>query len=410
MSGLLASASVVIPVWNGMQDLPICLPALMREVEAAILPVEIILVDNASTDGAAEYAAAKFPQVTVLRQERNLGFVAGCNAGLRHARGDALILLNQDTEVRPGWLAALLAPFGSDPAVGIAGSKALYPDGAIQHAGGRIDAQGITHHIGRGEADRGQYQTLSDVEYVSGASLAIRRSVYSAVGDLDEGFAPAYYEDVDWSLRARQAGFRVVYAPDSTLVHRERSATSGISDESLFLVNRNRLRFLFKHWPLDRLRDEFLPAEGAWLASVPSTRLVTAMQHAYLYQLLHLGDLVAAREQMLGDCADEIDGMAAILLALRGIYPLAAANVDPNSTASEEMAALLRSAFGRAAPGGFPARLTQLFARLTHQKRLAEVMVAYLAQNNREIAELALELYRLQRRIEQLERSRDVEA
>ena len=125
---------------------------------------------------------------------------------MRQATGATLILLNQDTEVRPGWLSALLAPF-VDAAVGIAGSKALYPDGTIQHAGGRIDAQGITHHIGRGESDRASQQTLADVDYVSGASLAISRRAHTAIGALDEGFSPAYYEDVDWCVRARIAGF-----------------------------------------------------------------------------------------------------------------------------------------------------------------------------------------------------------
>src|SRR5690554_2286442 len=188
------AASVIIPVWNGAQELPACLDALLAEPEITQGDCEVLAVDNASTDGSAELLAdyaQRYPQVRLIRNPANLGFGGGCNVGLAQAQGEVLILLNQDTEVRPGWLAALLAAF-ADPTIGIAGSKALYPDGTLQHAGGVVDAQGSGSHRGYGEPDRGQYDDLAGVDYVTGASLALRRALYEQIGGFDEGFGLAY--------------------------------------------------------------------------------------------------------------------------------------------------------------------------------------------------------------------------
>ena len=313
------TVSVVIPVWNGRQDLGTCLAALSGQTWPA---QEIIVVDNHSGDGSAAFVAAAYPQVRLLRNATNLGFGGGCNAGLRQAQGDLLVVLNQDTAVQPHWLAALVAAFAADPAIGVAGSKALYPDGALQHAGGRVDAQGLGIHIGYKQPDRGQFDRLVDVDFVTGASLAMTRHVYQITGGFDEGFAPAYFEDVDLCYQARAAGLRVVYVPDSVLIHKERSAAADRSHTSTYHFQRNRLRFVFKHWPLVRLQDEFLPAERAWLESLTGAEgFATAVHHAYLSALLNLSDLIGWRGRLLGAPVDEVDNLIGILLALRAIHP-----------------------------------------------------------------------------------------
>jgi GT2 family glycosyltransferase len=142
------TVSVIIPIWNGSEYLHACLDSLM----AHDYPIfEIIAVDNASVDGSAELIARHYPQVRLIRNAVNLGFAGGCNAGLKAAQGDILVLLNQDVIVQPGWLRALVKAL-QKPKIGIVGCKMLYPDGrTIQHAGGWIEwPLGLAHHYGRG--------------------------------------------------------------------------------------------------------------------------------------------------------------------------------------------------------------------------------------------------------------------
>jgi GT2 family glycosyltransferase len=315
------TTSVIIPVWNGRQDLPACLDALLAQTPA---PGEIIAVDNASTDGSADLIAAGYPQVILIRNATNLGFGGACNVGMAQARGDILVLLNQDTEVLPGWLAALIAAFQADPSVGIAGSKARYPDGRIQHAGGTVDAQGSGFHRGHGAVDDSPSNQIEDVDYVSGASLALRHAAYTQLGGFDPAFKPAYFEDVDLCMQARALGWRVVYVPDSVLVHQERSVAATPSHDGMFRFHRNRLRVVCKHWSSQRLREEFLPAERAWIAGLDAggERLVIALHQAYLTHLLNLGELAQWRQQLLNEPAATIDTVAEVLLELRTLHPL----------------------------------------------------------------------------------------
>jgi GT2 family glycosyltransferase len=314
-------ASVIIPVWNGAAELPACLAAL---VEQSYKPVEIIAVDNASMDGSADWVEAHHPNVRLIRNASNLGFGGACNLGLAQAKGDVLVLLNQDTVVQPDWLAALVAVLAEYPDVGIVGSKALYADGTIQHAGGIVDAQGGGAHIGYRQVDQGQFDRLVDVDYVTGASLALRRKLYDEIGSFDPGFHPAYLEDVDLCWRARAAGWRVVFAPQSVLVHNERSVAAVSDYDGMLLFHRHRLRFVCKHWPEARLCDEFLPIERAWLSGLGpgGERLIAAAHHAYLAQLLNLGELAGWRQKFLGESDEAITTIAHVLLELRTVYPV----------------------------------------------------------------------------------------
>jgi GT2 family glycosyltransferase len=314
------AASVIIPVWNGADDLPACLDALLAQTG---VDFEVIVVDNASTDGSADLVAARYPHVRLLRQEINLGFGGGCNAGLAQAQADVLVLLNQDTEVRPGWLAALVDALAADTTIGIVGSKALYPGGTIQHAGGQVDIQGNGSHLGHRQPDHGQFDQHAEVDYVTGASLALRRDLYTAIDGFDEGFGLAYCEDVDLCLRARAAGWRVVYVPDSVLTHKEESRAAAPGPEALLRYQRNRLRLVAKHWPQARLDGEFLAAERVWLEGLGTggEQLVAAVHEAYLHQLLGLEELAAWREQVLGETPAAIATLARVLATLHAVYP-----------------------------------------------------------------------------------------
>lgn len=276
------TVSVIIPLWNGEKWIRPCLTALTREAEAAPFALEVIVVDNGSSDGSPAIVEKEFPGVCLIRNGQNRGFAGGCNVGLAAAAGDVLILLNQDTFVQSGWLAGLVAAV-DEPGVGVAGSLALLADGTtIQHAGGVVGLPlGIARHLGYGEALDSRWQSGADVRFVTGASLAMRREVLEAIGPLDEGFWPGYYEDVDFCWRARDAGYRIRFAPASALVHAE----SGSFTDPIYTAwarLRGRLYFCLKHLPIPFFLDDFLPAETEYSPTVLAGDSYGRIARAYL--------------------------------------------------------------------------------------------------------------------------------
>jgi GT2 family glycosyltransferase len=253
-------ASIIIPMWNGQAYIEACLTALLAQ---EYTPTEIIVVDNASTDESARVVAEKFPQVRLLCHRHNLGFAGGCNTGLKAAKGEVLVLLNQDTCVSPGWLRALCDALQAEK-IGVVGSKIYYPDGeTLQHAGARLEwPLGLAKHDGQGEKDTGAWDTPRPVEFVTGAALAFRRDLLARIGYLDELFWPGYFEDADFCLRAREAGTEVWYIPQATLIHAESSSFDNQELKSK-TYQRGRLRFILKHMPPARFLAEFVPAEIA---------------------------------------------------------------------------------------------------------------------------------------------------
>jgi GT2 family glycosyltransferase len=256
------AVDVVILSWNGVAFLERCLSSLLRQTYSGS---RILVVDNASTDGSVSMVRQRFPQVEVVENESNLGFAGGINVGLRHCTRDSAILLNQDTELREDWLESLVHAMESDSAVGVAGCKLLYADGkTLQHAGGVLNyPSAIGAHRGRGELDRGQYDQKPDVDFVTGAALAVRSDVLQEIGLLDEGFF-FYYEDADFCFRARQAGYRVIYAPKAVGIHHEGTAVRKLGGEHYCLLHRSRLTFVLKHYSLGQLVEDFIPAEKAF--------------------------------------------------------------------------------------------------------------------------------------------------
>jgi GT2 family glycosyltransferase/glycosyltransferase involved in cell wall biosynthesis len=223
-----ARASVLIAVWNKLELTRRCLDVLLEQ--RSPLLHEIVVVDNGSTDGTAEYLAelaAREPLVTVVSPGENLGFVGGNNVAAGHATGDYLVFLNNDTEPREGWLEALVETAEGDAAVGAVGAKLIYPDGRLQEAGGIVFADASGWNYGRGgDPDDPRYTFVRDVDYCSGAALLVRTSLFRQLGGFDTLYAPAYYEDTDLCFALRDLGHRVVYQPASEVVHHE-GATAG---------------------------------------------------------------------------------------------------------------------------------------------------------------------------------------
>lgn len=223
------NVTVVIPVFNHIEVTAACLASVAAA--RCTMPFEVIVVDDASQDASAQRLAT-VDGLTVLRNDQNLGFVRSCNRGAAQARGEYLVLLNNDTEVTDGWLDRLLEVFALRPDAGLVGARLVYPDGRLQECGGIVFRDGSGWNYGRGDSpDRPEYQVLREVDYCSGACIALRRDWFNAQGGFDERYAPAYYEDTDLAFRIRAAGLRVYVQPACTVVHHE-GVSSGTDEDS----------------------------------------------------------------------------------------------------------------------------------------------------------------------------------
>lgn len=281
--------SIVIVSLNGRQRLAMPLDALRRCDPA---PHEVIVVDNGSNDGTSRFVRETYPEAMLVRAPRNLGFAGGNNLGIMNASGDVVILLNDDTEPDADWLAPLAAGFDSDPHLGIAGTRLLYPGRErIQHLGCRIEANGLTKHVDYGVSVKDQtLHEPADMDYVTGAALAIRRETIASIGLLDDGFWPIYFEEVDWCVRARRRGWAVRVFPASTVIHHESQTTEKLSRRFLTMYTRNRWRFVLKnHRGAALLRA--VRAEARWIAGNVPWDLLWPLAQGYAWAAIQWPEL-----------------------------------------------------------------------------------------------------------------------
>ena len=252
-SGVPSLVSVIIPNWNGAHHLPACLDSLRRQTQS---PVEVIVVDNGSTDESLALLVRDYPEVLVLALGENRGFAGACNAGVQTARGEYVVLLNNDTETHTHWLEEVLAAFQPHPEAGIVASKMLLFDrrDTFHTAGDFYGLDGIPGNRGVWQRDEGQYDREEYVFSANGGSAAYRRTMLNQVGMLDEDF---FYscEDVDLAWRAQLAGWRCVYAPRAVVYHKL-SATGGGPTAS-FYDGRNFIYLLVKDYPGDLWRSNW---------------------------------------------------------------------------------------------------------------------------------------------------------
>ena len=259
-------ASIVIPVYNHLDATLVCLRSLAQTKNRT--PHEIIVVDDCSSDDSPTV----LPTVRGLRYQRNpqnTGFIGACNAGAANARGQFVVFLNNDTAVQDGWLDALIDTFAQHRDVGLVGAKLVYPDGRLQEAGGIVFSDGSGWNYGRfDDPAKPEYTFVREVDYCSGAAIALRTDLFRHFGGFDPHYAPAYYEDTDLAMKVRQAGLRVLYQPASVVVHFEgvSSGTDTSSGTKRYQVI-NQEKFLAR-W------KETLTSHAA-----PGTDIVIARQH-----------------------------------------------------------------------------------------------------------------------------------
>lgn len=223
--------SIVVVNWNTRELLRACLRAVFSTVKD--MTFEVIVVDNASEDGSADMVEKEFPDAILIRSKENLGFTRGYNLGLRRAKGDFLMIVNSDLELLAGSAAGMIEFLRKHPDVGMVGPKLISPDGTVQINGQRFptflrEVLGLTrlyrHRFIRRWHDmnlaqlRNDFTVDAEVDALAGACMMLPRAVVDEVGLLDERFF-MYYEDVDWCLRVKQAGWKVYYLGDIGVIH-----------------------------------------------------------------------------------------------------------------------------------------------------------------------------------------------
>lgn len=240
--------SVIVPTYGQVGMTLRCLASIADAPPNAA--IEVIVAEDCSADPLVALLA-EVQGLRLLHNPENLGFLRNCNAAAAHARGRYLLLLNNDTEVRPGAIDALLDTARDDPQVGMVGAKLVFPNGRLQEAGGIVWNDASAWNWGRGgDPQAPEFNYLRDADYCSGAAILLPSALFAELGGFDDAYAPAYYEDTDLAFRIRARGLRVLYQPKAEVLHHEgvshgTDTTSGI--KAHMVVNRERF--------LERWRD-----------------------------------------------------------------------------------------------------------------------------------------------------------
>jgi GT2 family glycosyltransferase len=241
--------TVVIPNWNGERFLGLCLGSLR---EQSFRDFETILVDNGSVDGSRGFVGEHFPEVKVVPLGENRGIAAAFNAGIEASGAEYVVLLNNDTELDPGWLEALARAAEDRPESGHFASRLVdfYDRSVLDGAGDAMRLSGLPYRLGHGERDRGRFDKPGYVFGACAAAALYRREMLDEVGLFDEDFV-SYCEDGDLSFRAQLAGYRCFYVPGAVVYHMGSASTGGKrSPTATRLGSRNSFSLLVKNLPL----------------------------------------------------------------------------------------------------------------------------------------------------------------
>jgi len=295
--------SVIILNLNGQNFLKRCLHSVFS---SDYTNFEVIVVDNASTDGSVDFVKSNYPIVKIVQNPRNYGYAKGNNEGAKVSQGKYIIFLNNDTEVDANWLKELVKVIDNYPTVGICGGKilALSNRNIILSAGGEIFLP-IMLYGERGifEEDVGQYSIYEPVLSVSGAALMIRKDLFKKLGGFDERYV-AYCEEVDLCWRVRLSGFEVIYTPKAKIFHKLGGTASWLNPQRRFFSRRNMIATLMKNLSFKNqifLFPTFLLfsiMESLFLSLFNTRNMVALMVKAIAWNISQLSVTLALRENV----------------------------------------------------------------------------------------------------------------
>lgn len=240
--------SIIIPNWNGIEYLKICLPSLRQQTFDNF---EIIIVDNGSNDESARYIRDNYREIILVEQKRNFGFSHAINTGIVKAKGEYIFLLNNDTEVDAKCLEVLNTIFDNNENVYICATKMLdfQNRSIINNAGDLFSIYGIAAQRSKGEIDGQPYDQEKYIFSACAGGAMYRKVVFDKIGLFDEDFF-AYLEDIDIGFRAQLAGFKCLYVPQAVVYHIDGGTSKKINNFSAYYVIRNGLYVVTKNFPL----------------------------------------------------------------------------------------------------------------------------------------------------------------
>jgi len=254
--------SIIVVTYNSGKFIDKCIQSILKNDYSSY---EIIVIDNASSDNTLDVLQKYSKNIQLIKNKSNLGFTQANNLGIKNSKGEIIFLLNPDAYIVEDSILELVLPFLEDPQIMVTGSKVLYPEtDIIQSAGGIIQKNGLTNHIGYKEPDRLQYDFPRSVDYVTGASMAVRRSFFEQAGLFDPVYFPAYYEETDRCVKAKKLGYKILYSPKSKVFHYESTTLGALSENYLKMFHKNRFKFIYRNFGLRKFLREFLPAEIKW--------------------------------------------------------------------------------------------------------------------------------------------------
>lgn len=258
------AVSIIIPVYNEFQYTYNCLVSILNNT--GDVPYEVIIADDCSTDQTKEIADI-VSGIRVVTTKKNLRFLLNCNHAAKYAKGKYIVFLNNDTQVQENWLQPLVRLIESDEGIGMVGSKLIYPDGYLQEAGGILWKDGSAWNYGnRKNPEDPEYNYVKEADYISGAAIMIKRTLWNKIGGFDERFAPAYCEDSDLAFAVRAYGYKVLYQPLSVVVHFEGiSNGTDLTDGQKMYQIKNQQK-LTEKWKDVLEREHFPNAENVFVA------------------------------------------------------------------------------------------------------------------------------------------------
>ena len=294
--------SVVVLNWNGHQVLDNCLRSLCNQT---YLPLEMIVVDNASTDGSVDFLKDKFQDVNLIINEKNLGFGAGNNIGIRASQGKYIMMLNNDTRLDPKCVEELKRSIERDKSYGACASKILLEDqpDLIDGVGIVVCPDGLSFGRGRLEK-RDRYDKEEELFFAADCACLYRREMLEDIGLYDEDFF-AYADETDMGWRAQLAGWKCTYSPNAIVYHLHSVSSGGrVSSFKAFLVERNRIWVMVKNFPISlillgqfyTLRRYFYQAYGALRGKGAAGQFASDFSKAELVKILLRAYLSAGKQ------------------------------------------------------------------------------------------------------------------
>ena len=238
--------SVVVVNYNGRHLLEDCFRSLTQQTYGNY---EIILVDNGSKDDSTSFVKEHYPKVNIVQLSSNTGFAGGTNAGIKEAKGEYILTLNNDTCVFSDFIEKLIQPMLQGPAVGMCSSKMISPDKKINSTGICLSRSGAAWDRGGFEQDTGQYDHEEEVFGPCAGAALYRKTMLDEIGIFDEDFF-LFMEDVDLAFRARLAGWKCIYTHEARVIHKHGGTASAGSDIAIYYGNRNILWYVVKNFPL----------------------------------------------------------------------------------------------------------------------------------------------------------------